>query len=280
MHIQPHQTAENDTLLKPHTTCELYKHNKQANKEPSSEWNKFVASDTFQDMMTEVSTRLGFRFKLTSAQIELIWDMCRYEQAWFIERLSPWCAAFTKSHVSILEYKEDLTYYYKSGYGNPVNEHISCNAMTDMLAHLKSRDGPKVAISFAHSTNIQLLIAAMGVLRDQNPPRADNYYQVNRRQWRISRIDPFSANLVGIAYDCEDTEKQKVMFFLNEKPLELSWCRVGLCDWSRVEEHYQKYLSGIDCAREFCQQSNAPKLPTASLLFPSVLVLGILLHRI
>lgn len=210
-------------------------------------------------MLKEVSMRLGFKLVLPAAQVELIWDMCRFEQSWYIERLSPWCAAFTKSHVAVLEYKEDLFYYYKAGYGNPVNEQIACSSMTDMLKHLQSRSGgPKFVASFAHSTNIQLMIAAMGVFRDREPLRADNFSQMKRRQFRISRIDPFSANLVAIAYDCtNEPEKQKVMFFLNERPLELDWCRVGLCDWTRVEEKYQKYLSGIDCAREFCTESGS-----------------------
>lgn len=272
-HVRAEQTAENDTLLKPHGNCPLYQDNKQRNKEPTSEVNKFIASEIYQDMLKEVSMRLGFKLVLTVAQVELIWDQCRYEQSWYIEQLSPWCAAFTKSHVTVLEYKEDLFYYYKAGYGNVVNENLACNAMTDMLKHLKQRSGPKVVASFAHSTNIQLMVAAMGVLRDREPLRADNFYQMKRRQFRISRIDPFSANLVAIAYDCEDpVEKQKVMFFLNEKPLELEWCRVGLCDWSKVQEHYQKYLSGIDCAREFCQQSGASAVKGSLLALVAVFV--------
>lgn len=222
--------------------------------------------------------RLGFKLVLTSQQVELIWDMCRFEQSWFIERLSPWCAAFTKAHVAILEYKEDLFYYYKAGYGNAVNEHISCSAMTDMLKHLQSRSGPKVVASFAHSSNIQLLISAMGVLRDRDTLRADNFQQMKRRQFRISRIDPFSANLAAIAYDCDDQqEKQKVMFFLNERPLELEWCRVGLCDWSKVQENYQKYFSGIDCAREFCQESNSVQIKRSLLLLFAGIIIKMML---
>lgn len=221
-------------------------------------------------MLKEVSMRLGFKLVLTPFQVELIWDICRYEQSWYIEQLSAWCASFTKTHVAVLEYKEDLFYYYKAGYGNVVNENLACSAMVDMLKHLQSRTGPQVVASFAHSTNIQLMIAALGVFRDQMPLRADNFYQQKRRQFRISRIDPFSANLAAIAYDCDDVEKRKVMFFLNERPLELDWCRVGLCDWSKVEEKYQKYLSGIDCAREYCQQSGVDAVKGGSLLLAVV----------
>lgn len=255
-HIRAEQSGANNTMLSPHKDCPLYQANKRNNELPSSEVNKFIASSIYQDMAKEVSQRLGFKLTLPPTQIELIWDMCRYEQSWYIQQISPWCAAFTKSHVAVLEYKEDLFYYYKAGYGHLVNEHIACSSMTDMLNHLKNKSGPKVVANFAHSANIQLLVTAMGVFKDQEPLRADNFYQQKRRKFRISRIDPFSANLVAIGYDCDDVERQKVMFFLNESPLELDWCRVGLCDWSRVEEKYQKYLSGIDCAREFCQETS------------------------
>lgn len=263
--------------MKAHSSCQIYQDNKRANKEPSSEVNKFIASSIYKDMLREVAMRLGFKRTLTPVEVELIWDMCRFEQSWYIERLSPWCAAFTKNHVAVLEYKEDLFYYYKAGYGNAVNENLACNAMTDMLTHLKSRSGPQVVASFAHSTNIQLLIAAMGVLRDPQPLLADNFYQMKRRKFRVSRIDPFSANLAAIAYDCDEAERQKVMFFLNERPLELEWCRVGLCDWTKVEQHYQKYLSGIDCAREFCHQSGA-KSVHGSVLAIFTLIVAVFTH--
>lgn len=216
--------------------------------------------------------RLGFKLVLPASQVELIWDMCRFEQSWYIEQISSWCSAFTKAHVAVLEYKEDLFYYYKNGYGNAVNENLACNAMTDMLKHLHSRSGPKVVASFGHSTNILLLMAAMGVFRDVEPLRADNFLQMKRRQFRTSRMDPFSANLVAISYDCDDiVEKQKVMFFLNEMPLELDWCRVGLCDWSKVEQRYLKYLSGIDCAREYCTQGSDGNVVKGSLLTTALL---------
>lgn len=207
-------------------------------------------------MLNEVSLRLGFRFQLTEKQVELIWDMCRFEQAWFIDRLSPWCAAFTKNHVSILEYKEDLKYYYKSGYGTKLNEKISCRAMSDMLKHMEVKNsGPQVVAYFTHSSAIQLFLTAMGVLRDSTELRADNFQQQQRRQWRTSKLGPFTANIAVIRYDCpEDIEKQKIMFFLNEKPLDIEWCRVGLCDYKDVLEKYSQYLNA-DCAQKYCGES-------------------------
>ena len=34
-------------------------------------------------------------------QIDTIWDMCRYEQAWHVDRSSAWCAVSLKKDVLI-----------------------------------------------------------------------------------------------------------------------------------------------------------------------------------
>lgn len=43
-------------------------------------------------MVGDVSLRLGYKFPLKTQQIIDMYDMCRYDQAWHLERPSPWCA--------------------------------------------------------------------------------------------------------------------------------------------------------------------------------------------
>ena len=31
----------------------------------------------------------------------LIYDMCRYQKAWNLEQVSPWCAAFTSENLKV-----------------------------------------------------------------------------------------------------------------------------------------------------------------------------------
>uniref|UniRef100_A0A1B0CIG3 Multiple inositol polyphosphate phosphatase 1 n=2 Tax=Lutzomyia longipalpis TaxID=7200 RepID=A0A1B0CIG3_LUTLO len=200
--------------------------------------------------------------------VEQIWDMCRYEQAWYLQKLSPWCAAFTKTHVEILEYKEDLKYYFKNGYGSPLNSKVACALVADMMKNLESDAQPQAVAYFAHDSAIQLLMTALGANKDRDSLRADNFLQNNRRTWRTSDIAPFGANLVAIKYNCpESNEPKKVMFFLNEKPVSLDWCRVGLCDWKDVRQMYNFYTT-TDCSRTFCGGStgNAIKVSLLALI--------------
>lgn len=46
---------------------------------------------------------------------------------------SAWCAAFTKEHLKILEYAEDLKYYYNAGYGHEMNAKLGCPPLKDMF---------------------------------------------------------------------------------------------------------------------------------------------------
>lgn len=32
----------------------------------------------------------------------LIYDICRYQKAWYLEQISPWCAAFTSENLKVL----------------------------------------------------------------------------------------------------------------------------------------------------------------------------------
>ncbi|GAB0089857.1 Multiple inositol polyphosphate phosphatase 1 [Sergentomyia squamirostris] len=247
----------NNTLLRPYDHCSVWNTQSDALDQPTSEVNKFIASETFQNALSQVSQRLGFKFQLTADQVELIWDMCRYELAWELERVSPWCGAFTKAQVDVMEYKEDLKYYYKSGYGSELNTKVACSLVADMMRHLGSDSQPQAVAYFAHDSAIQLFTTALGANKDRDSLRADNFLQNDRRNWRTSDIAPFAGNLVAIKYDCpESNERQKVMFFLNEKPVAFDWCRVGLCDWKDVQQMYHQYTT-TDCSRTFCGGSSA-----------------------
>lgn len=163
--------------------------------------------------------------------------------------------AFTQNQVNILEYREDLETYYGSGYGYELNSKPACATISDMLNHLESTEQPQMVSYFAHASTIQLLLNAMGAAKDADPLRADSYYTQSRRKWVTSQISPYAANLVAVKYDCpNENERQKVMFFLNEKPIDFTWCRVGLCDLSVIKEKY-KYYRDADCSQTFCGNS-------------------------
>ena len=51
-------------------------------------------------------------------------DIPRYDLAEFPDvwaHVSPWCAVFSEENLKILEFTDDLSFYYKDGYGYDIN---------------------------------------------------------------------------------------------------------------------------------------------------------------
>ncbi|XP_058829522.1 multiple inositol polyphosphate phosphatase 1 [Topomyia yanbarensis] len=253
--VQP--APKDDTLLKPYDFCPAYDANKNKNKQSNSEWSKFLVSRLYLETLADISTRLGFRYNLSTEQVEAMWDACRYEQAWHLQQLSPWCSVFTKEQVNVLEYKEDLSYYYQNSYGYDKSANLACYAVADMMKHLSRPDNPQVVAYFTHESEIQLFLAALGALKDLDALRADNYYAMRNRRFRSSALTPFASNVLAVKYQCADpVEPVKVIFFLNEKALMFDWCNVGLCNWSEVVRQFRRYTDG-DCAKIYRGGSTA-----------------------
>lgn len=199
--IDTRPEANNSILLRPYESCAEFQKQEDRAKDNSSEFYKFQQTNVFKKTAEEVSIRLGFKYTLNPQQIDTIFDMCRYDQAWFLQENSAWCAAFTPEHVNVLEYLEDLKYFYKSGPGSELNSNIMCAAVKDMLATMKRDDGPKVTAYFSHSSAVQLMLTALGYVNDNEPLRADNYNQMKYRKFRTSVLTPLGTNLAVIKYE-------------------------------------------------------------------------------
>lgn len=76
----------NDTLLRPYNSCPKWDEN-----HGKEERKKFEKTQIFTQVVSDVSSRLGFKFPLKPEQIQDIYDMCRYDLAWAVDRASPWC---------------------------------------------------------------------------------------------------------------------------------------------------------------------------------------------
>lgn len=144
-----------------------------------------------------------------------------------------------------------------------------------MVSHLSDTSKPNVIAYFGHSTGVQTLINALGIDKDEVPLLANNYQQQTERKWSTSKIDPFAANFVAVKYQCDDVtdDKEKVVFFLNQDAVDLSWCKVGLCNWSEVKERY-KTLLNADCDSYYCGDgATAVSVSLGALLMTAIVYL-------
>jgi multiple inositol-polyphosphate phosphatase/2,3-bisphosphoglycerate 3-phosphatase len=260
-----------DRLIKPTKSCNAWIRNVEENPETLNEYMRFKHMQEYQQMVRDVFRRLGFRYSLNDSVISDMYDMCRYEKSWDLDRPSPWCMVFNKEQLKLLEYAEDLKYYYKGGYGNELNGKVGCPPLKDLYEKFEAtvnsgnNNGNKVTVFFTHSITIQTFLTAMGIAKDYQPLTAENYYQQQRRKWRTSTIDPVASNLAAVLYECRGGERHRVMFFLNEVPVEYPECSVGLCNWSTVKSKLQ--YSAENCNMEFCDRSAAAALPRNYLIY-------------
>uniref|UniRef100_A0A0A9XYR9 Multiple inositol polyphosphate phosphatase 1 n=1 Tax=Lygus hesperus TaxID=30085 RepID=A0A0A9XYR9_LYGHE len=246
--------------------------NSRDRPEAKIEKNLFAESPDMKEVIHRVSSRLGFKYDLEFKTVKNMYDLCRSEKAVFYsEPVSTWCAAFTKDDLQILEYYMDLSYYYDSGYGNPMTMKLGCPLVRDMLLKFENitknngtGDTVPVTLNFAHSVTLRTAITKLGLARDSMPPKHNNRQAVADRQWRTTRLAPFTGNLAVILYRCTSGEEWKLMFYLNEYQVNYQGCDLGLCNWSYIFDRFKDHINPETCNLDVCNRpSSASNLAVA-----------------
>ncbi|XP_011157192.1 multiple inositol polyphosphate phosphatase 1 isoform X2 [Solenopsis invicta] len=259
--VLPEEASLNDTLLTAYKTCGMWNNEEKEGSFENIERIRFDNGPEFQNLLRNISRRLGFLYNISADKIDAMYDACRYQKAWSVTELSPWCAVFSKDELRILEYREDLDYYYKAGYGRDINTRLGCPLLHDMMSHFwnvasdEMSNEPAGIFYFSDIVSLQNLLATMGINEDQMRLTAYNYKEMARRQWRTSMISPFAANLIAVFYKCNyDNNRNKVMFYLAEKPVRYSGCQVGLCDWEFLKSKFGQLAS--NCKLDVCWKAS------------------------
>ena len=111
---------------------------------------------------------------------------------------------------------------------------------------------------FGHSETVVQVFTALGLFKDQNPLLATNMLQMRDREFRTSKISPYSANIVFVLYACEemrhaddkdrDVKAWVMRILVNEKPVRIPACNAEQCLYSVVKEYYHDLMD--DCDRD------------------------------
>lgn len=174
----------------------------------TTEQDAFEEGPEYAQMLDQVNAKLGFTGsnQLNSRQIRTIWEWCRFEQTSKPSQPAAWCAAFSIANHQVLDYYEDLNFYYNQGYGIPdrrLAENLNCELMQNLLNALQSQSSTqgRLRIFGTHASTLQLFLVTMGVLEDEFPPTRHNFAQQLLRQWRTGIITPKGANLGMIRFE-------------------------------------------------------------------------------
>ncbi|XP_016837275.1 multiple inositol polyphosphate phosphatase 1 [Nasonia vitripennis] len=249
----------NDTLLQPNKHCPAW----DKSYDPiltNVERDKFTSGPEIRSLIQGVSQRLGYDRPLDFEKtIKSIYEMCRFESAWYVNRTSVWCSVFNKEELKIMEYREDLNYYYCCGPGREISAKVGCPLLSDMFQHFKrlasgSTNEPKGVFYFAHTMTLQTFLSALKIGYEPQPPLASNYASSANRKYRTSILGPFATNVVAVFYRCNGAKPtNKVTFHVAERLTPLVSCNEdGTCDWESLEREFEDQVNS--CDMEFCNK--------------------------
>lgn len=204
-HVEFEDIDQPDVLLRPYNFCPLY----DEIPDIRAEQNEFLEGPEYQEMISQVSHKLGFHGShiLRAEEVETLAIICRFEQIWDMNTTSPLCAAFSVANHQVIEYWNDLYYYYRWGYG-PKNyrtlyENLPCHLIQDMLNFLRSNNpnDHTARIFGAHLPSLYLTLVSFGAFEEGIPLTRHNFAQQTFRMWKSSNITPMAANLAVVRYE-------------------------------------------------------------------------------
>ncbi|XP_075231753.1 multiple inositol polyphosphate phosphatase 1-like isoform X2 [Lycorma delicatula] len=271
----------NNTIIKVYKGCPVWIEEVDTSPEAFKEVTLFKETSLMKEATANISRRLGFAYNLTFMDLHNMYMMCAYSKSWDYYKTSPWCAAFTKDELKLMEYVRDLWYYYKSGYGMDINLKVGCPAVRDIMerfTRLANNDEsePNGVFYFTHTTAVNSALSRLGIAKDPYMIRHDNYFNVSKRLWQTSLIGPFMSNLQAIFYKCTEGEENRVMFFLNEHIVNYEGCDVGLCSFKYLKEKLASIVDPSTCNNKFCFKSSANQLSNHSFILSVISLLIIL----
>lgn len=277
--------VSDDELLKFYAFCPAWDRAVDTNASARAEVTKFQEGSVVKAALERVSHRLGFLKTLSYEEVDLLWEACRYDQAWDPNVEGTWCAAFDQEALQAFEYRADLKYYYVGGYGNAMDLQLGCPLVKDLVDKLSAFERGDTAsatrkgdVYFTHSTAIHMTMARLGIGRDGTPLTADNYEAMRVRKWSISRLGPFAANIAVVLYECPRGERHKMRMLVNERPILLEGCddADALCSWSDFKRRFAAIADS--CTLDFCQRGAADGPSTLSMWAAAAAVLAVLVR--
>lgn len=164
-----------------------------------------------------LTTKTGL--PLSSSDARLCWDICAFELA-LLNRSDLFCSLFSADDVEMLNYFEDLAYYWKRGYGMPITSVIASPIIRDIVSMWTSSSSPATILRFAHAETIMPLLTRLQLFKDSFPLMSSTPPRLwKQRLWRTERISPFQANVAFYQAQCNG--QVSVVTQVNERTVSL-----------------------------------------------------------
>jgi len=230
---------EHDPLIRFYKLCQKWLKTVKKNPRSRVEFDLFSQSPQVEAVRKEMSDLLGL--EVTIEDIDKMYVTCNFDQAWQPRKQSPWCTLFSDKSLEVMEYREDLEYYWVDGPGHEVNYLPSCVLIRDMFTNLANATmgvpEEKGIFYFTHSGTLLKLLAFLQTHQDEEHLTSQNFKTMKNRLWRTSDIGPFASNISFLLKKCNNAFF--VCLFINEKPVRLAGCESECCRWHQFVQLFR-----------------------------------------
>uniref|UniRef100_A0A182F715 Multiple inositol polyphosphate phosphatase 1 n=2 Tax=Anopheles albimanus TaxID=7167 RepID=A0A182F715_ANOAL len=250
------EPLDRDPVLRFYKGCDKWRNVVKENPYAYQEVDRFGSSSEMRHVVEKLSKRIGTF--VSPEEIHAMYQTCAFETAWNERESSPWCLLFDKETLSVLEYSQDLKYYWVDGYGYELTYRQACAAFRDLFERFDSTTAPAFTFYFTHSGTLLKSLAFLGLYRDSEPLVAQHYRY--KRKWRVSHIDAFASNLYFAMYRCPNGT-QSVGLYHQERLTPIPGCPEGtmLCSYEHFKKLYDDRIEQCD----FDTMCSAPIVPTS-----------------
>ncbi|XP_073983722.1 multiple inositol polyphosphate phosphatase 1-like isoform X2 [Rhodnius prolixus] len=243
-HVWFPEPEKKDQILRFYKLCDKWIKEVDENSKSSEELEKFLLTDEVKDMLKRVAERMNYT--VNYEDVKSMYTTCGFETAWNRETKSPWCSLLSERDFKILEYAEDLKYYWNDGYGFEINRNQACPLIKNVFTQFLTKDGPQSVFYFTHSATMLKTLSHLGLYKDEYKLTHNvQDKQRDSRKWKVSKIDTFSSNVIFVLYCCGDG--LKVLLLHQERIMKFPGCNEGdMCSLKKLEELFKKSLSDCD----------------------------------
>ncbi|XP_050545652.1 multiple inositol polyphosphate phosphatase 1-like isoform X2 [Daktulosphaira vitifoliae] len=237
---------DKDPLLRFYKVCQKWRQNVKKSPSAILEYTKFTLSDIVNTTLSDLSKRLGLNYTLSFKEAKNIYSYCAFETAWEKIKVSPWCSIFSELDFKVFEYSEDLKHYLIDGDKYELTYKQACVLLKNVVEHFDDDklDSHNGIFYFTHSGTVLKMLGVLGLYKDNDNLRHDNFWEMENRQWRTSKIDAFGSNLIFVLFKCYND--MKILTLHQEKIIRIPGCESDLCSYDTFKKIYQEKLNNCD----------------------------------
>ena len=174
--------------------------------------------------------------------------------AWWPESPSPWCKLFSETNLKVIEFCDDLRYYYEDAYAHDISWKMTQPLFHDIFQQFSSAraglNNYTSSLYFAHSETVQPFLAGLGLFHDSEDLVASSWPSLHH-QWRTSSIGFFATNTGLVLLQCEAPrvclregcweveEEWRVMGLHQERRVVLPPCGEEICGLDVFMDFYR-----------------------------------------